>query len=200
VKDFLVKKHGFALTPDDLKGIDYVYDAFFFGGPTIDYSYPSSFRGRSPTYADLMAQNDGQGTQRSYLATEANFRIVKDLETSNLIIPVVGDFAGPQAIRTVGQYLKDRGAIVTAFYASNVEQYLFQSADNWRKYYDNVATLPLDASSTFIRSIGGNSGFRPPPGAPFGRLPSVVCSIEDLLKAVSDGRITSYADVIQMSR
>jgi hypothetical protein len=199
VKEILVTRHGFALSTEDLSGIQYVYDAFFYGGPAIDYSFPNSARGRSPSYADLMVQNDGRNVQRSYLATEANYRVLRDLETRNLIIPVVGDFAGPKAIRAVGQYLKDRGATVTTIYTSNVEQYLFQGVDNWRRYYESVATLPLDSTSTFIRSIGGNAGFRPG-GPPFGRLASVLCSVQGLIAAYRDGKITAYADVIQMSR
>jgi hypothetical protein len=200
VKELLVTKHGFALTSEDLQGITYVADALFGGGPTIDYSYPNSARGRMPSYADLMVQNDGHAQQRSFLATEANFRVLKDLESKNLVIPVVGDFGGPKAIRAVGKYLKDHGATVTAFYTSNVEQYLFREEQTWRNYYENVATLPLDSTSMFIRSIGGNFGFQAPPGAPFGRLPSVMCSMQTLITAFREGKITQYGDVIQMSK
>ena len=102
---------------------------------------------------------DRQGEQQSYLASEENYRVVRDLERRNLIVPLTGDFGGKKALRAVGQYLKDHNATVTAFYLSNVERYLFQSNGNqnggWTNFYDNVATLPLDASSTFIRSGGG---------------------------------------------
>ena len=53
---------------------------------------------------------------------------------------------------------------MTAIYTSNVEQYLFQSDTNWRKYYGNVATLPIDAKTMFIRSVS-NRGFQGGPGA-----------------------------------
>ncbi len=197
VKDHLVKTHGFALSADDLAGITYVYNAFYYGGPVIDYSYPNMGNGNgwAPTYADLMVQTDGRGVQRSFLATEATFRLLKDMQTRNLIVPIVGDFGGPSAIRAVGQYLKDRNATVTAIYTSNVEQYLFQS-DAWRRYYENVATLPTDSTSMFIRSIGGNFSARV--GGP--RLPSVLSSVHELLAAYRAGRINQYGDVISMSR
>ena len=51
---------------------------------------------------------------------------------------------------------------MTAFYTSNVEQYLFQN-DAWQRYYTNVSTLPIDNNSTFIRAYF-NMGFRFPPG------------------------------------
>jgi hypothetical protein len=149
----LTRTHGFALSNDDLEGIKYVYNAFFLYGPRIQYSSSSSFRGSGqPSYADLMTAADYAGVEHSYLANEENFQFMKDLETRNMLVPVVGNFGGPKAIRAVGKYLKDRNAIVTAFYLSNVEQYLRQDLI-WDNFCANVATLPLDESSTFIRSV-----------------------------------------------
>ena len=153
IDNLLVRKHGFALSNDDLDGIKYVYNAFFQFGPKIQYSSTSSFGGSAqPTYADLMTAADFAGLEHSYLANEENFQFMKDLETRNMIVPVVGNFGGPKAIRAVGRYLKDRNAIVTAFYLSNVEQYLRQDLI-WDDFCANVATLPLDDTSTFIRSV-----------------------------------------------
>ena len=58
--------------------------------------------------------------------------------------PGLGDFAGPKAIRAIALYLTSAGATVNTFYLSNVEQYLFQGTDAWRRFYDNVGTMPLD--------------------------------------------------------
>ena len=160
-----------------------------------------------PTYATLQNATDAAGKNWAYLATEANYRWLKDFETKNLLVPVVGNFAGPKAVRAAGQYIRDHHAVVSAFYTSNVEQYLFQQGDDWSRYYANVATLPLDASSTFIRSISGGrgSGGLPPTVAAQqarlgGRLPSVISSIQDLIKAFNEGRVQTYGDVIAMSR
>ena len=104
-----------------------------------------------------MTQTDGNGVNRGYLANEENYKILKDLEEKNLIVPLVGNFAGPKAIRAVGKYLKEHGATVTAFYLSNVEQYL---GGTWNTFCTNVASLPLDEKSTFIRaSRGGGLGY-----------------------------------------
>lgn len=209
VIDRLQNGHRLALSDGDLRSLRYVFDAFYGGGPTINYSYPNGgFGGYGrgmPTYADLQTATDGDSLPRSYLASEANYRWLRDFEMKNLLVPVVGDFAGPHAIRTVGEYLKSHGAKVSAFYTSNVEQYLFQQDDEWARYYKNVETLPLDSTSTFIRSVGGGRGYyasprtySAKPGG--GRLPSVLCSMQSLLKAFDEGRIQSYADVISMSR
>ena len=46
--------------------------------------------------------------------------------------------------------VRDKGAVVRAFYVSNVEQYLFMDGKQGA-FYDNAATLPVDAGSVFIR-------------------------------------------------
>ena len=151
-----------------------------------------------PDYIELMTAMDRQGEQRSYLASEENYRVIRDLERRNLIVPLTGDFGGKKALRAVGQYLKDHNATVTAFYLSNVERYLFQSNGNqnggWTNFYDNVATLPLDASSTFIRSGGG--GFQG--GGAGMRVANVLASMQETLAAVKDGRIRTYNDVFSI--
>ena len=207
IKAHLTKTRGFVMNDSDSKLLDYTYGAFYGGGPQISYNYPNGggFGRGMPNYAMLQSATDANGKNWAYLATEANFRWLKDFESKNLLVPVVGDFAGPKAIRSVGQYLKDHHAVASVFYTSNVEQYLFQQDDDWGKYYRNVATLPLDSTSTFIRSVGGGRGFyNNTPGSSFpqlgGRLPSRISSMQELLKAFADGRIQSYGDVINMSR
>lgn len=148
IHDRLTETHHLPLSAGELAGIEHAYSAF----------YRNGFAVRTwPTYADLMTQTDGAGTRRSFLASDANFAFLKDLESKNLVIPVIGDFGGPKAIRAVGTYLKAHGATVTAFYLSNVEQYLYQD-DKWTTFCRNVAALPLDASSTFIRSSSSGNG------------------------------------------
>jgi hypothetical protein len=191
-------RHGFTLSGDDLASLDYVYNAFCEAGTALDYSNGRSmgyggFGRGMPTYHELMIATDESGTQKSYLATEASFRYLKSLQEKNLIVPVVGDFAGPKAIRAIGNYVRQRRASVTAFYVSNVEQYLFDDPENWRSFYGNVATLPLAANSTFIRSLGGR--FRNT-----GRRASAISDIQELVEAFEAGRVQSYADVIMQSR
>ncbi len=84
-----------------------------------------------PGFVEIQVATDSAGLHRSYLATAENYRALRAMERDNLIVPVVGDFAGPKAIRGVGSYLRDHNATVTAFYLSNVEQYLFQGDDDW---------------------------------------------------------------------
>jgi hypothetical protein len=153
IQSRLMKTHGLDLSKENLDGIAYVFSAFFRYGPGIRYSSTSSFGGSyQPNYADLMTATDESGLARSYLASEDHFKFMKDLESRNMVVPVIGNFGGPKAIRAVGKYLKARNATVSAFYLSNVEQYLRQDG-LWYSFCANVATLPLDDSSTFIRSV-----------------------------------------------
>jgi hypothetical protein len=205
-RDRLMNDHKFALSPDDLKSLEYVYSAFFRGGPELNYSFSPSggggFGGGFPSYRELMVETDGQGEKRSYLATEENYRLLREYEKNNMIVPVVGDFGGDKALRAVGDYVRAHEAIVTVFYTSNVEQYLFQEAYAWRKFLTNVATFPLDGRSTFIRSIS-NRGFtfsqfrRYSPGA---RASTALSSISEVVRAFNSGQIHEYTDVVKMSK
>ncbi len=162
ITDHLVKTRGLHLPEADLKGIEYVYYQFFWYGPSIQY-WSTGANGRggrtAPTFADLMMGDDGAGRARSFLATEESFSFVKGLEARNLVVPVVGDFGGPKALRGVGDYVRAHGATISAFYLSNVEQYLGRNG-TWGHFCGNVATMPLDESSTFIRSVR-NGNFVP---------------------------------------
>jgi hypothetical protein len=199
----LVDRHHFALSPDDLSTIEYVYSAFYMVGPDLTYSFSNNARGfprRMPTYGELAIETDADGHALGYLATEKSFRALADMQKRNLIVPIVGDFAGEKALRSVGKYLRDNGATVTAFYLSNVEQYLFQQTDAWRRFFDNVATLPVDTSSTFIRAVFNNVSFRNRGSTRGPSSVTMLAPIGETLRLVADGRITSYYDVVQMSR
>ena len=167
IKDVLVKKHSLPLAAEDLAGIERVYRQFYLYGPAINYTSSTSGQwGGRATYGDLMITTDGLGgVERSYLSTEDNFLFLKGLESKNLIVPTVGDFAGPKALRAIGNYVRDHGAVVTAFYLSNVESYLSR-AGVWPAFCANVATMPLDDESSFIRPMGGATPFTVIPGRP----------------------------------
>jgi hypothetical protein len=203
IREQLVRRHGFPLSPDDLDQIESIYFAFFWDGPSLRYSTRPGFGGRSfgasfPTYEELMVGTDGNGVAHGYLATEEHFRVLKDLQSRNLVVPVVGDFAGPKALRAVGRYVRDRGATVSAYYVSNVEQYLFQDG-LFGDFARNVATLPVDGSSTFIRSVSRRFGY---PGLLIGHdgRASALDPIQSFVRDAQAGRIMTYADVNLRSR
>jgi hypothetical protein len=216
VRTLLVDKHGFTLSDADLRTIEFVHRAFYDGGPDLTYAGPrltiAGDRVRSltmyPTYGELATETDDKGVAQGYLSSARRYRTLRDLQMKNLIVPVVGDFAGPTALRAIGTYLKDHRATVSAIYTSNVEQYLFQNGV-WGSYYDNVAMLPIDARTSFIRSFFANQGVRfifdvdrSLPALQPGVVQSVslLCPVSELLDAYRSGRIRGYGDVIALSK
>ncbi len=149
IKRHLTGARHLPLPDRDLAGIDAVYRAFYLGGYYVR---------SAPSYWDLMAATDASGARHGYLATESGYAWLRELQMRNLVVPVVGDFGGPKALRAIGAFLKARGATADVFYLSNVEQYLHQDG-KWSAFCANVAAMPLGPSSTFIRSSGGGGGF-----------------------------------------
>jgi hypothetical protein len=140
---------------------------------------------------------DASGTNWSYLGSEERFQRVKGMQAENRIVPVVGDFAGPKALRAIGDYVREIGETVDVFYLSNVEQYLFND-DIWRPFYDNVATLPLSEEAIFIRTV---FGARP---AECGRpeLPvkaPLIGSVGDFLADYRSGGVTTRCSLLERS-
>jgi hypothetical protein len=151
--DRLKTTHHFPLTAEDERGIRALYRTFSREG-VLDFN--SSFR--SPGYETLMTLTDRMGKNWSYLATKDRYDRIRTMQQQNLIVPLVGDFAGPKAIRAVAQYLKDHGSTVHVFYISNVEDYIHA----WASYVANIASLPTDPSSVLLRwNIGGSTSFTP---------------------------------------
>ncbi len=165
ILEHLTKTHGFRLLDGDRDGIEFVYRAWFEGGPDIYYQLTGRGRGGGgfPTYGDLMTATDGEGRARSYLASAESFLFVKELQTKNLVIPVVGNFGGPKALRAVAGWLTQHETTVGAFYTSNVEQYLRRDGI-WNTFCANAATFPIDDASTFIRSERGGFAGAPQRG------------------------------------
>jgi len=153
IKRFYARQSPPGLADDDLKEIERIYETFYTRGLDIHYEVTPGSAGAFPTYAEVMEATDGS-VPRGYLATEESFAFVKELEAKGLVVPVVGNFSGPKAIRAVAKYLKAHGAVVSAFYVSNVEQYLGREG-GLEEFCANASTLPLDDTSTFIRSERG---------------------------------------------
>ena len=158
---YLTRTHALPLGKGDLDGIEYVSRNFHRFGPDINYT--SSINGRSGafgSYGTIQALTDSSGVGRTYLASDEAFAYVKQMEAKNLVLPIVGDFAGPKALRALGRYLREHGTVVGAFYVSNVEMYL-QRNGTWAAFCANAASLPIDAGSVFIRpgGRGGSSWF-----------------------------------------
>ena len=227
----LTDVHRFALSDSERVSLNCVYSAFFSQGPDLSYNYASECRNpgpfgygvgggpmgpgpgggmgrfgfRMPSYQGMIIETDSAGTNWSYLGSEARFRTLKSMQERNLIVPLTGNFAGPRALRAVGDWARARNAKVTTFYVSNVEQYLFQQGDEAQRFYENVATLPIDSTSTFVRSFAGGRFLSADtllmlkPQSPNGRSLQLTSSIAETLRAHREGRLVSWSAVIGVS-
>jgi hypothetical protein len=188
IVDHLTKTHKFTLTPDEASQLDFVIDSFAKWGPSITTNSSPNGRGggNALTFADLTGWSlDDAGQPQSFLSTDEHFQTLKTLHEKNLIVPVSGDFGGPKAIRAIGTYVREHRATVSAFYVSNVEQYLYQDGKQ-TLFYDNVATLPLTEKSVFIRpySLRRNYGVAP------------LCGMLQFLQLAKAGRMPSNNDAL----
>ena len=189
IQRVLLEQHGLPLSRRDLEGIEYVYHQFYWYGPAMTWASTTG-GGRSgfPTFGDLMKQTGTNGQELSFLATEATFAVVKGLQEKNLIVPVVGDFAGPKAIRAVGDYVRAQRTTVSAFYVSEVEPLLVRQRQ-WSTFCANVATLPVTPASVLIRpptvSLAGTGAILAKAPSP---MPRVLVPIAAEIKNCASGR------------
>jgi hypothetical protein len=194
VIDTLAITHGFPLSADDRRSIGSMMRTFRTAGP-------DSLKGwgdlTNLTYAQLMSATDGTGRQQSFLASEGRYQAVRALERSNLVIPIVGDFAVDKALTGIGHYLADHGDVVDVFYVSNVERYLFEQGPHGQRFYTNLRSLPRSPSSIFIRAVTRDISQRlaiPLPAAQT-KWWTFVSPIDQCLQGIADGRIRTYRDL-----
>jgi len=192
VYDRLARVHKFGLTREDREGIARIYGAWCAGGPDMrgDFGRSPAIPSWVPSYAEMLSQTDPSGANQSFLGSEARYLSLRQYELDNLIVPVVGDFAGDKALNGIGAYLRSRKLTVGTFYTSNVEEYLFRS-DAWQRFFRNVSSLPLDDDSILVRTYftSGIEGMR-----------EYVAPIRPMLEMWRRGEIKSYEDVIAKSR
>jgi hypothetical protein len=175
----------YPLSEAEQKGLEYVYGAFGGGG--------GGFGGGFPTLKDLALATDLNGKPGNFLASAEDYDFVRGLHEKNLIIPVVGDFGGKKAIAAVGDYLRKNGLTVTAFYLSNVEQYLFQD-NKFADFANNVRKLPLTEKSFFIRSASGRINH--PARLPGHRSATLLQQMTVFLRDFDEGKYQTYPDLL----
>ena len=181
------------LSDRDQASLEYVYKNFRNDGLDISYRMDGMRGGYFPTLKDLIAETDLHGKPGNFLASAEDYDFVRGLHRKNLIIPVVGDFGGKKALAAVGDYLRKAGLTVTAFYTSNVEQYLFDSGA-FAAFVGNVRKLPLTERSLFIRSASGR--YTHPARLPGHRSATLLQHMPVFLKDFDAGTYQTYFDLI----
>ncbi|MEK6289436.1 MAG: hypothetical protein AABO57_27295 [Acidobacteriota bacterium] len=191
-----VQKFGIPLSQSDLETIAKVQRAFFGAGLDIRYSsYHRPPRSIYPPYRDLLLETDLAGQQQNYFNSEDDFQFIKKLEDQDMIVPVVGDLSGPQAVKAIGQYTAEIKERVSAFYVSNVEFYL-QRQGTFDKFVENLKALPIDNRSVIIRSYFNYYAPAHPQAEPNHFSTQLMERIDDLIKQCAGGECDSYNDIV----
>jgi hypothetical protein len=191
-----IQKFGIPLTQSDMETITKVQRAFFSAGLDIRYSsYHRPPRSIYPPYRELLLETDLGGQQQNYFNSEDDFQFLKKLEDQDLIIPVVGDLSGPQAMKAIGQYIAEIREHVSALYVSNVEFYL-QRQGTFDKFAENLKSLPIDNHSVIIRSYFNYYAPAHPQAEPNHFSTQLMERLDDLIKQCASGECESYNDIV----
>jgi hypothetical protein len=192
-----VQSFGVDLQPRELETIAEIHHAFYEDCLEVRYTIRDRNTGRFfPAFRELLLEKDLDGNYRNYLASEADFQVLKALHDQNKIVPVTADLSGVKAIREIGAYLKEINEKVAAFYVSNVEFYLwrYNTFDRW---VDNLKALPIDDKSVIIRSYFNYAYYTAPHPQTVDNSFSVqlLQTIESLLKDQTERGYDSYLDM-----
>ena len=178
IRKTIEKEFQFPLSDTDRSSLEYVFEAFNEAQLNIQFRFGGrgmwgGFQyGRFPSLRDILLETDLKGEFANFLAREEDYQFVRDLQRRNRVIPVVGDFAGKKALATVAGYLRENGYSLTAFYTSNVEQFLFGNGV-FDSFVENVRKMPITDRSLFIRAFTGGY-IRHPARVPGHRLTTVL--------------------------
>ena len=188
----VVDRFGVPLSKQDRDTIDRFHRRFIAEG--LGLRFQSAGRPPQyhyPTYRELLLARDPEGHASNYLAIEDAFQTVKTLQANDLVIPVVGNLSGPTALAAIGRAIERRGDRLAAFYASNVEFYLFGEGA-FPDFAANLRRVPHTNRSVIVRSIFNRYGARRGGGSASQARPLAV-----MLEDFRQGRIRVYEDLIE---
>ena len=191
-----IAAYGLALSETDLQVADRYRAQFVAEG--LDVRFSSLNRNNRSSYPDLRSlilETDRSGRRASFLASDEAFQYVKSMQDRDLIVPVVGDVAGEKAVRAIANYAAAHGLTISAFYISNVEQYLMRDG-LFSRYAENLKLLPRDARSVIIRSYFGRFGGHPLT-VPGHISTSMLQTFDMFVTEYNAGNIRTYLDLVE---
>ena len=185
-----------ALSGDEIRRVSELYRAFFERHLDLRWEYRSDGdRGISfITYRTFLLGRDLAGAHGNFLASDADYRFIRDMQARNAIIPVTGDFAGSHALRAIGNFVRGRGDRVSAFYLSNVEYYLYPEG-RLDEFADNIRYLPTDSHSVMIRAFVNLRQRAHPKRVDRHLMTTVLQYTRSFSQLFADGAYRSYLDL-----
>jgi hypothetical protein len=150
-----------------------------------------------PTLARQVETTSRDGGPGHFLASEASYRLVRDLELRDRVIPIVGDFAGAESLTRLGGWLRREGQRIGVVYVSDVEFFLLR-AGRFAAYIEGLARLPIAEGAVIVRTstreidhperVAGDSST------------TIVRSLGRFLEAAKAGRIRAVDDLFRQGR
>jgi len=193
--DATIEAFGVPLTGADRDTIDRFHRTFIEGGLGLRFeSTGRPPRSYYPTYRELLLEADREGRRCSYLANERDFQFVRSLQQRDLIVPVVGNLAGPTAMAAIARHVKERGGRLSVIYTSNVEYYL-ANAGALERFAANLAQFPRTSRTLIVRSVFPNR-FGWSSAVPGYYSASLVQRADELVEGIASGRIRGYQDLV----
>ncbi|HEY7680371.1 MAG TPA: hypothetical protein VIC04_07600 [Terriglobia bacterium] len=188
-----------AMTGQDRSDLTYVYQVFSRASLRVAFrvagdNFGGFWGARFPNLRDLILATDQSGKLGNFLALEDDYDFVRRLHRQNRIIPVVGDFGGRKALAAVARYLRENGYTLTAFYTSNVEQFLFDGRA-FDSFVENVRQMPLTHKSVILRAVRAGGRYHPA-YIPGHRMTPLLQFIPVFLKDYDSGAYRSYWDLV----
>ena len=192
-----VKGYGIPVSAADFETIGRIHQAFFEAGLELRFtSLGRAPRRYYPTLKTLLLERDLAGKQATYLAREEDFQYLKGMHARNLIVPVVGNLAGPHALREIGKVVTERAEKVSALYVSNVEFYLMREG-TFDAFAASVRALPRTPRSVIIRSyFGGGFYGSHPQSVPGYFSTQLLQTMDSFATEASKGGYATYIDLV----
>ena len=106
-------------------------------------------------FKEILLGKDLNGEYANFLAKPESYRMIRQMEKENRIIPLVGDFGGTHALARVSREMRRRNLLLGVFYLSNVEDYLMMRGlpdDPMEQFVFNLEGLPHDSRSLLVRT------------------------------------------------
>ncbi len=190
-----IQRFGIPISVEEHATIEQFHAAFVDSGLSLRFqSFGRPPQSYNPTYRELLTETDQEGRQLSYLASEDDFQFVRSLQRRDGVIPVVGDFGGTHALAAIGRWMTEHDERLSAFYVSNVENYLFRNG-NFGRYMENLNRFPHTDRSVIIRSIFGR--FARSVSVPGYYSASIVQDLDELLANFSAEKVRTYSDLLR---
>jgi hypothetical protein len=147
-----------------------------------------------PTLGRLVATTDREGRPAHFLASERLYSVVRSLQFSDRVIPLVGDLAAPGSLTRLGDWLRARCQRVSVFYVSDVEFFLLRTG-RFGAYLANLDRLPWAEGAVIVRT--STREIAHPERVAGDSSTTIVRPVSRFLASCHSGRITSPDDLFR---